>query len=450
MADIKTRDVTRGSIKTLDRAASSMHHLKEETIRSKAAYIHSRNDSDNAGSYAEEHIEHYAGDSTAYAAKSGVEMLLRSRDHSAGEVIESEGAVAGSSSLKPPKTANGAIGGAEQISRAYKEQGMKEILSRRSRSGMATEETLRNTEERSFSGRIRNASSVGRAVTTRKASAGIAKNRQKASNNSKAIRDARKRHAINRIVGKNNSRNPSLLTLFRSRSSAGRRTSSASRYLRFMWENAKAAIAALAAGGAGAVIILIFLVFFGIGVITFSNNSPDGTVDPETGEYEYFIPDLAGSPTRQAIVKAAAKEVGNVGGEKFWRWYGFTYHVHWCACFTSYIAAECGCIQSGICPRSALVDDWISFYKKQHRWAGRNYKPHSGDFILFDWEGDGAPDHIGIVESCDGKTVYTIEGNSRDVCRRKSYPVGSGLIYGYGCPNYSGKDTKAPEKKNQR
>ena len=91
MADIKTRDVTRGSIKTLDRAASSMHHLKEETIRSKAADIHSRNDGDNAGSYAEEHIEQYAGDSTAYAARSGVEMLLRSRDHSAGGVIETEG-----------------------------------------------------------------------------------------------------------------------------------------------------------------------------------------------------------------------------------------------------------------------------------------------------------------------------------------------------------------------
>ena len=373
VADIKTRDVTRGSIKTLDRAASSMHHLKEETIRSKAADIRSRNDGDNAGSYAEDHIEQYAGDSTAYAARSGVEMLLRSRDHSAGEVIENEGAAAGS-----------------------------------------------------------------------------AGNRQMTPNNAKAIRDARKRHAINRIVGKNNPRSPSLLALFRSSNSAGRRASSASRYLRFMWENARAAIAALAAGGAGAVIILIFLVFFGIGVITFSNNSPDGSVDPETGEYEYFIPDLAGSPTRQAIVKAAAKEVGNVGGEKFWRWYGFNNHVHWCACFTSYIAAECGCIQSGICPRSALVDDWISFYKKQHRWAGRNYRPHSGDFILFDWEGDGAPDHIGIVESCDGKTVYTIEGNSRDVCRRKTYSVGSGLIYGYGCPNYSGKDTKAPEKKTQR
>lgn len=449
VADIKTRDVIRGSIKTLDRAASSMHHLKEETIRSKAADIRSRIDGDNAGSYAEDHVEQYAGDSTAYAARSGVEMLLRSRNHNAGEVIESEGAAAGNS-LKPPITANDAIGGAEQVSRAYKEQGVKEILGRRSKSRMATEESLRNSEEINFSSRSRSASSGGRASSTRKAAAEISGKRKKASSNAKAIRDARKRHAINRILNKNKAQNPSIITLFRSRNSAGRRASSASRFLRFVWENARTAIAALAAGGAAAVIILIFLVFFGIGVITFSNNSPDGTVDPETGEYEYFIPDLAGSPTRQAIVKAAAKEVGNVGGEKFWRWYGFNYHVHWCACFTSFIAAECGCIQSGICPRSALVDDWISFYKKQHRWAGRNYKPHSGDFILFDWEGDGAPDHIGIVESCDGKTVYTIEGNSRDICRRKSYPVGSGLIYGYGCPNYSGKDTKAPEKKNQR
>ena len=36
------------------------------------------------------------------------------------------------------------------------------------------------------------------------------------------------------------------------------------------------------------------------------------------------------------------------------------------------------------------------------------------------------------------KTVYTIEGNSGNACKRKTYARGSGLIYGYGCPNYSG------------
>jgi hypothetical protein len=54
MADIKTRDVTRGTIKTIDRAASSMHHLKEETIRSKALNVSSSHDSEPAGSYAQD------------------------------------------------------------------------------------------------------------------------------------------------------------------------------------------------------------------------------------------------------------------------------------------------------------------------------------------------------------------------------------------------------------
>ena len=65
MADIKTRDVTRGSIKTLDRTASSMHHLKEDTIRSKALDIHSRQDDESADTYAQGAVEHYAGDGTA-------------------------------------------------------------------------------------------------------------------------------------------------------------------------------------------------------------------------------------------------------------------------------------------------------------------------------------------------------------------------------------------------
>jgi len=68
MADIKTRDVTRGTIKTLNRAASSMHHLKEETIRSKAADISSRSDNESANAYAPDAVEQYAGSSAAFAS----------------------------------------------------------------------------------------------------------------------------------------------------------------------------------------------------------------------------------------------------------------------------------------------------------------------------------------------------------------------------------------------
>ena len=41
-------------------------------------------------------------------------------------------------------------------------------------------------------------------------------------------------------------------------------------------------------------------------------------------------------------------------------------------------------------------------------------------------------DHVGIVESCDGSIVYTIEGNANDAVERLSYSIGSIKIMGYG------------------
>ena len=43
-----------------------------------------------------------------------------------------------------------------------------------------------------------------------------------------------------------------------------------------------------------------------------------------------------------AIVDVALSQVGNVGGEPYWSWYGFTNHVEWCACFVSWCADQCG------------------------------------------------------------------------------------------------------------
>ena len=39
---------------------------------------------------------------------------------------------------------------------------------------------------------------------------------------------------------------------------------------------------------------------------------------------------------------------------------------------------------------------------------------------------------VGIVESCDGSTVYTIEGNANNACKQLSYAVGDRRILGYG------------------
>ena len=56
--------------------------------------------------------------------------------------------------------------------------------------------------------------------------------------------------------------------------------------------------------------------------------------------------------------------------------------------------------------------------------------------IFFDWASrggqDGETDHTGIVEKVEDGRVYTIEGNSGNACRERSYPIGWYEIYGYG------------------
>ena len=82
-----------------------------------------------------------------------------------------------------------------------------------------------------------------------------------------------------------------------------------------------------------------------------------------------------------------------------------------------------------------LCDD-IAERSKVIEWADGSYEPSPGTIIFFDWEGDGVTDHTGIVQKCENGTVYTVEGNSGDTCRTKTYTVGSSVIYGYGIPAY--------------
>ncbi len=56
----------------------------------------------------------------------------------------------------------------------------------------------------------------------------------------------------------------------------------------------------------------------------------------------------------------------------------------------------------------------------------------AGGISLFDWEGDGVTYYVDIVERVENGTVYTVEGNSDDVCKQNSYSVGSSIICGYG------------------
>ena len=139
-------------------------------------------------------------------------------------------------------------------------------------------------------------------------------------------------------------------------------------------------------------------------------------------------------PGNQAVVDIAKSQVGNVGGQPYWSWYGFTSRVEWCACFVSWCYGQMGLSE----PRfAACQSQGIPWFQSHGQWGGRDYANIApGDAIFFDWDLDGSADHVGIVVGTDGSRVYTVEGNSGDACKIKSYSLTYECIKGYGLMNW--------------
>ena len=147
--------------------------------------------------------------------------------------------------------------------------------------------------------------------------------------------------------------------------------------------------------------------------LIFGGGSPDmGNSEDLTG-----VEFVNGSrPGNQAVVDLAKGQVGNVGGQPYWSWYGFTSRVEWCACF---------------------VSQGVPWFQSHGQWGARGYADIApGDAIFFDWDLDGSADHVGIVVGTDGSRVYTVEGNSGDACKIKSYDLNYECIKGYGLMNW--------------
>lgn len=136
------------------------------------------------------------------------------------------------------------------------------------------------------------------------------------------------------------------------------------------------------------------------------------------------------------LVTIAKSQLGNEGGQKFWSWYGFDSREEWCACFVSWCADQAGLIQKGAVSKFSLCTAGVDWFQEKGKWQSGGNVPTPGTIIFFDWDHDGASDHVGIVESCDGTTVHTIEGNSGDAVKQNSYTVNSRSILGYGLVAY--------------
>ena len=165
--------------------------------------------------------------------------------------------------------------------------------------------------------------------------------------------------------------------------------------------------------------------------LVFGGGSPDGSASEDLSGVHFVNGTRPGNPE---LVNLAKKQVGNVGGYPYWSWYGFNGRVEWCACFVSWCYNKAGKSE----PRFAgCQSQGVPWFTSHGQWGNRGYKNIApGDAIFFDWDGDGGADHVGIVIGTDGSRVYTVEGNSGDACKIKSYDLNSGYIKGYGLMNW--------------
>ena len=166
--------------------------------------------------------------------------------------------------------------------------------------------------------------------------------------------------------------------------------------------------------------------------LLFGGGSADTSASEDLSGVQFVNGTRPGNPQ---LVELAKGQVGNVGGTPYWSWYGFDSRVAWCACFVSWCYGQAGVSE----PRfAACQSQGVPWFTSHGQWGARGYENIApGDAIFFDWDLDGSADHVGLVIGTDGNRVYTVEGNSGDACKIKSYPLDYACIKGYGLMNWN-------------
>ena len=166
--------------------------------------------------------------------------------------------------------------------------------------------------------------------------------------------------------------------------------------------------------------------------LLFGGGSADTSASEDLSGVQFVNGTRPGNPQ---LVELAKGQVGNVGGAPYWSWYGFDSRVAWCACFVSWCYGQAGLSEPHF---AACQSQGVPWFTSHGQWGARGYENIApGDAIFFDWDLDGSADHVGLVIGTDGNRVYTVEGNSGDACKIKSYPLDYACIKGYGLINWN-------------
>lgn len=149
---------------------------------------------------------------------------------------------------------------------------------------------------------------------------------------------------------------------------------------------------------------------------------------------------------RDEIVRIASEQVGYKeyanNQTKYGEWYGL--QGEWCDIFISWLASQVGILDILI-PKEAYVPTTAVWYKNKGLLKDKNYVPQKGDLILFDYNYNKTPDHIGIVEKVEGNVIHTIEGNKSKMVKRQQYAIGNSQIYGIAIVQYNDKQKTIDE-----
>lgn len=164
--------------------------------------------------------------------------------------------------------------------------------------------------------------------------------------------------------------------------------------------------------------------------------------------------------TPNDVLSIAAGEIGYYApddplpGSKYGRWMaeytgeswlaGPSTSIWWCMIFVSWCFNQAGMLKSIPGMPNYNCDNFKS--KAGSIKLANKKDAKAGDIVLFDWNGDGSCDHVGLVEKNYGDYIQTLEGNTsgsangsqssgNGVWRRTRYWSSVNSVYR---PNYSG------------